>query len=293
MEGSDTSFDEDDQQTLEAANTITLDTCRSIENVFPTNEGIIPDIKESWEAGGICASIQVPSQDGYLNKMLVLDNFGQYNSVPLKKYIFKWVDNVVRLYISDRLLNATVEGYVNPFVHSTTKDRGFLLSAMLVLCQQKQFRLPLPDDELTCLKHTMNAICELYCGQVSKTEHVLKLEQHLVVQRERTFCGLYHRTLSPGQSTFYITSTLDDRKSIFPVPGKLGPVMIKDHYIFVTLCWGDREPKPVRILHDIGELNYMGCYFSEEGIVPAGKVERVPTWFRRPVVEVVHGLQHL
>jgi hypothetical protein len=258
----------------------TPDTCYGSEDVLsigsPVNGPIVSYISPTWRPAHICADIQVPSTDIYDDEILILDKFLQRTKLPLKpqiKYAFVLGNGVMLLYIAHRKLRVTVQTYISD--RDITGGGGIILSAVIALCRLEQHSLRIPDDELTFLKRTMDGVCESYCQWLAKPERALAFSQDAFVHRQRSFCGLHLRTLSRGQSNIRGISKLFHVDSIFPIRGELGPAMIKDNEIHVTLCWKGREPIVVQIREDIAELNHRGCFFVEEGIVPAGQIEKL------------------
>jgi hypothetical protein len=277
----ETLFDEDETWVEEHDNhdmtggLATPDTFCSSEGTV--NGPIVSNIRSIWRPADICADIQVPSTDKYDPEIFILDKFHQSTKLPLKpqtKYAFVLVDGLIVLHIALGKLRFAMRAYIDDL--NIAGGGGFILSAVMSLCQQEQHPLQIPDNEFTSLKRTMDGVCESYCQWLVKPKHVLAFSQNHLIQRQRSFCGLHLRTLSRGQSKIRGVAKMFGLDSIFTIRGELGPAMIKDNQIQVMLCWEGREPIVVQIEKDIAELNPRGCFFIEEGIVPAGKIEKLP-----------------
>jgi hypothetical protein len=109
----------------------------------------------------------------------------------------------------------------------------------------------------------------------------LTLHNNGFVHRQLSFCGLYLRTLSQNQRAICGKPACFDLDSIFPLFGTLGPAMIKDGHILVTVSWEDQGWRVLRIRQDIAELNRQGYFFLVKGVVSAGKIQTIPNRYAK------------
>lgn len=235
-------------------------------------------IETIWNSGEICAYIIVRSSDTYDKEITILDEGNRWLTIPLKprvKHAFVFVNDVVHLSVAHAGQRSIIEAYIDK--SDITACGGFKLSGVIALIQKRQ-NLQLFGDELKTFNQTMQLVCERYCQKLANPVHALSLYRNEFVRRQRASCGLYMRTLSPYQSIIYGKPKYFGRDSIFPLCGTLERSETQGEEILVTLCFDGEDAIVVPIQKDIKELNDRGCFFIAEGIVPAGKIEKLPDW---------------